>query len=229
MATNGLNKITDRILAQAKEEADRILAEAEADCEKIRADYAKQAEEIRQTLSAEAERKSEDAIARAKSASAMQKRNIIGQKRSDLIDGVFADAFEWVKKLSREKYTELLVGLLSAAVLEAVSAEQKNRELFGEEDEEPVAAYEIVLNKNDRENCGKAVLDGLRKKLNGKVDAATLNKLQLASGTVNIAGGVILRMGDIESNCSLEMIFSQLRRDLEAEVSRALFSVRGQN
>ena len=38
MATNGLNKITDRILAQAKEEADRILAEAEADCEKIRAD-----------------------------------------------------------------------------------------------------------------------------------------------------------------------------------------------
>ena len=229
MATSGLNKITERILAQAKEEADRILAEAEADCRKIQEDYAKQAEEIRQTLSDEAERKSADAIARAKSASAMQKRNIIGQKRSDLIDGVFSDAFAWVKNLSPEKYTDLLVGLLSAAMLEAVSTEQKNRALFGDEGFEPVAVYEIVLNKTDRESCGKAVVEGLRKKLNGKIAAETLNKLQLSSKTANIAGGGILRMGDIESNCSLEMIFSQLRRELEADVSRALFSVRGQN
>ena len=229
MATNGLNKITERILAQAQQEADRILAEAEADCRKIRADYAAQAEEIRQNLSNEAERKSEDAIARAKSASAMQKRNIIGQKRSDLIDGVFSDAFAWVKNLSSEKYTDLLVGLFSAAMLEAVGTEQKNRALFGDEDFEPVAAYEIVLNKDDRESCGKAVLEGLRRKLNGKISAETLTKLQLSSKTANIAGGGILRMGDIESNCSLEMIFSQLRRELEAEVSRALFSVRGQN
>ena len=177
----------------------------------------------------DAERKSADAIARAKSAFAMQKRNIIGQKRSDLIDGVFSDAFAWVKNLSPEKYADLLVGLLSAAMLEAVATEQKNRALFGDEESEPVAAYEIVLNKNDRENCGKAVLDGLRRKLKGKIPAETLEKLKLSSKTVNIAGGGILRMGDIESNCSLEMIFSQLRRELEVEVNRALFSVRGQN
>ena len=229
MATNGLNKITERILAEAKAEADRILEQAEADCRKIREDYAAQAEEIRQTLSDEAERKSADAIARAKSASAMQKRNIIGQKRSDLIDGVFSDAFDWVKKLSPEKYTDLLVGLLSAAMTEAITTEQKNHALFGDEDFEPVSAYEIVLNKNDRESCGKAVLEGLLRKLKGKIAADTLDKLKLSSKTVNIAGGGILRMGDIESNCSLEMIFSQLRRELEAEVSRALFSVRGQN
>ncbi len=229
MATNGLNKITERILSEARQEADRILASAEADCQKLRADYAAQAEKIRKTLSDETERKSEDAIARAKSAAAMQKRNIIGQKRSDLIDGVFSDAFTGVKNLSPEKYTDLLVGLLSAALLEAVTTEQKNRALYGEEDYEPVAAYEVILNKNDREQYGKDILDGIRRKLMGKIAGETLNKLQLSSQTVNIAGGGILHMGDIESNCSLEMIFSQLRRELETEVSRALFSARGQS
>lgn len=229
MATNGLNKITERILAEAKEEADRILAEAEADCRKIRADYAGQAEEIKRTIETDAKRKGEDIVARAKSAAAMQKRNVIGQKRSDLIDGVFSDAFLRTKNLDTEKYTDLLIGLLSAALLEAVGAEQKSRALYGDEDYEPVEAYEIVLNKNDRESCGKAVLDGMRRKLTGKIATETLDKLQLSSKTANIAGGGILRMGDIESNCSLEMIFSQLRRELETEVSRALFSARGQN
>ena len=53
---NGLDRITDRILAEAQERADRILADAEAERDRITADYTARAEQIRTTLSAEAEK-----------------------------------------------------------------------------------------------------------------------------------------------------------------------------
>jgi hypothetical protein len=52
----GLDKITDRILADARLEADRIMSDAEAESTRIRADYARRADQIRETLSGEAER-----------------------------------------------------------------------------------------------------------------------------------------------------------------------------
>ena len=52
MSMMGLNKITDRILADAQAEADRILAEAEADCSRRRAEYEAEAERIRDVLTA---------------------------------------------------------------------------------------------------------------------------------------------------------------------------------
>ena len=229
MATNGLNKITEKILSEAQTQADRILAEAEADCEKIRAEYAAKADQIREDLSDAAEQKGKDMIARARSAASMKKRNLLLTQRSELIDSVFADAEDWVKKLNPEKYTELLVGLLTAAFLEQAETEEKNRALYADEAEEEPDAYEIILNKHDRELCGTQVAEGAKKKLTGKISAARLAKLRLSEKTVAISGGVILRYGDVESNCSLEMLFAQLRRELEAEVSHALFAVRGQN
>ena len=60
-------------------------------------------------------------------------------------------------------------------------------------------------------------------KLSAKVDSAKLEKLTLSSKTAAIDGGVILRSGDVETNCSLALIFSELRERLESEVGRVLF------
>ena len=139
MSVNGLNKITERILGDARAEAERILSEAREDCARIAADYASRADGVREKLTAQAEEKAEDMIARAKAAAAMQERNLLLQQRSDLIDGVFAGAQEWVLSLDGEKYTELLAGLLSAALMELVNTEAHNRAVYGDE-EEPVQA-----------------------------------------------------------------------------------------
>ena len=40
-------------------------------------------------------------------------------------------------------------------------------------------------------------------------------------------GGAVVCYGPVECNCSLEMIFAQLRRELEGEVCEALFDFRG--
>ena len=222
--TNGLNKITDKILAEAKANAERITASAKADCDRIRADYAARAEEIRRANEREAEQKAADLIARAKSSAAMEGRDLVGQKRSELIEQAFQRAFGEVEARSQKEYTDLVVGLLAAALCELSETEEKNLALYGEEDGSAALPYEVVLNRKDRSAIGSAVVEQTRKRLKGKLTEARLQKLVLAQDTAEINGGVILRYGDVESNCSLEMIFSQLRRELETDVSRTLFA-----
>ena len=231
MSVNGLEKITEKILADARERAAAILAQAEADCREITADYAARADGIRERLSSDAERRGEDMVARARSAAAMKKRNLLLEQRSDLIDGVFVSAAEWVRSLQDEPYAELLAGLLASSVLELTETETKNLALYGDETEESDVAelLELLLNKKDRDRVGAAVLEIAKKKLSGKVAPERLQTLVLAKDTADIDGGVILRAGDVEFNCSFAMLFSLLKRELEADVSRALFAPRGQN
>ena len=87
MSMNGLERITEKILAEAREEADRILSSAEAECARIREEYTARADEIRTRLSSEAERAGTDMIAQAKATAATQKRNALLQCKSEYHQG----------------------------------------------------------------------------------------------------------------------------------------------
>ena len=224
MATNGLNKITEKILAAAKDQANGILADAQTDCARILADYDERAEQIRLANAHETERKTADLIARATSSAAMAGRNLVGEARSNLIETVFQSAFEEIENKPQTDYAELVIGLLCAAAEELFATEEKNLALYGAEEEEVADTCEILLNADDKERIGKMVLDGVCKKLKGKISDENLKKITLAEDTVRIKGGAVLRYGEVESNCSLEMLFSMLRRELETDVSRILFA-----
>ncbi len=222
MAVTGLEKITEKILAQARAEADAILAEANAEAERIRADYASRAAALREQITEESEREGIELISRAKSASANRKRDLLLQTQSRLIDDVFQGTLEGIKTQGLEAYTDLLVGLLTAALSEQAKAERESRQLYGEEDMPVFDQYEVLLNARDRERCGAALIERV-KKTGGKLPAEMLQKLKLADSTASIDGGLILRCGSIEANCSLSLLFAQLREELEPEVCRVLF------
>lgn len=227
MSLNGLEKITDKILADAEARAARILADAEAQSAAITADYQARANAIKESLSEAAEREGMGQVSRAKATAATAKRNLLLATKSALIDDVFDSALDGTKKLADENYTDLLAGLLAAAMLEELDAEEKSKQ-YGEEDAEEPAEYEVLLNQRDRDRVGKAVVEAARKKLEGKADAKKLSRLKLAKNTVAIDGGLVLRCGAVEANCSLSLLFAQLREELESDVSRALFDARGQ-
>ena len=227
MSVNGLERITDKILADAREQAKLILEQARTDCEGITADYTARAEEIRERLSREAEEKASAFVARTKASAAMKRNELLLEQQGALVDGVFEDAMKQTMALESEKYAELLGGLLAAAVLDFCRTEAENRALYGDEEEAEEAVFEVILNKKDRESCGEAVLASARKKLAGKVPAEVLDSMMLSRQMRKMAGGVILCYGAVECNCSFEMLFAQLRRELEGEVSRALFDFRG--
>ena len=224
MATNGLNRITDKIITAAKDQANEILASAQAECDRIRAGYEEKVAAIRKSGEREIEQKTRDLLVRAKSSAAMAGRNVVGEKRSELIESVFQSAFEKIENLPDEEYAKLVIGLLSAAVEELFTTEEKNLALSGAEEEAVAEKCEVLLNDKDRKKIGKTVVDGICKTLSGKIGKENLNKIVLAGDTVPIKGGAVLRYGEVESNCSFEMLFSLLRRDLETDVSRTLFA-----
>lgn len=224
MATNGLNRITDKIITAAKDQANEILASAQAECDRIRAGYEEKVAAIRKSGEREIEQKTRDLLVRAKSSAAMAGRNVVGEKRSELIESVFQSAFEKIENLPDEEYAKLVIGLLSAAVEELFTTEEKNLALYGAEEEAVAEKCEVLLNDKDRKKIGKTVVDGICKTLSGKIGKENLNKIVLAGDTVPIKGGAVLRYGEVESNCSFEMLFSLLRRDLETDVSRTLFA-----
>jgi V/A-type H+-transporting ATPase subunit E len=226
MAINGLNKITDKILSEAQAKADKILADARAECDRINAEYAERAEKIRTEISSEAEKGGMEYVARIRSTAATSKRNLLLQTKSDLIDGVFASVLEQTRTLELEKYNEILIGLLSAALLEQIDSEEVSRTLYGEEEALAPESYEVLFNQRDRDRCGKLVIEGVQKHLSGKVDAQKLAKLTLSQQIASIDGGLVLRCGNVESNCSFSILFAQLRESLEAEVAHALFDAR---
>lgn len=229
MAMNGLEKITDKILAEAEAEAKRITRDAEAEAARIKAEYEGRAEELRARLTAEAERDCTDLVARAKNSATVEKRNAILRVRGELVDETFDMTLHALRTQSGEKYTALLAGLLTAAFLEQIEAEVTSRTLYGEEDAMAPARYEVLLCAADREAYGEELLSAVRTRLVGKVDRDKLDLLILSDETAAIDGGLILRCGDVESNCSLELLFAGLRRELEGEVSHALFDKKERN
>lgn len=220
----GLEKITGKILAEANADAEKTIAEAGKKCDAITAEYQARAEEIWKKIAADAQREGEGIVTRAKSGIAMDERNIRLRVRADLVESAFAEAYDTLKHLPEDEYVAFLIKLLSDALTTCLAERKANLALYGEEEitAEP-ERYEAIFNASDREKYGTTVLTGVRRSVVGKIEPAVLEKLVLSERTARIDGGVILKYGDVESNCSLEMVFADARDRLEGEVSRMLF------
>ncbi len=224
MAINGLEKITDKILAEAEAEANAILAAAEAEAKEITASYVARAEGIRAQLSEAAEREGKDLVARAKAGAANAGRDLLLRTEGELIDGVFDAAEESVRRMDSAAYIELLAGLLAAALWEEVQMEEQGRSL--DDDYVSPACYEVLMSPKDRERMGAAVVASLTQKLSGKLSGEKLGRLRLSERTLAPEMGPVLVAGDIEINCTPALLMAQLRGELETEVSHALFGRR---
>ena len=223
MAINGLDKMIEKILSHAREEGARTIAEGEADCKQISAVYAARAEAIRERLTDEAEREATDMISRAKATVASQKQGFLMKTQSKLLDDVFETIFSKLRSMSGEAYLAILTGLLCTAFFEQVASEKDAFLMYGEEELVVPDRYEVLLSSRDRERYGAALIAECRKRLYTRISAEVLGKLVLADQTVAMDGGLILRCGNIETNCSFDQLFLQLREELEAEVNHALF------
>ena len=104
-----------------------------------------------------------------------------------------------------------------------LEAERDSMQLYGE-DISP-AAYEVLLSDRDRGTYGTRLLRSFKTGLGAKFPAEALDKLTLApdgEGS-HIDGGLILRCGAVETNCTLSMLLAQNRRETEARVNQILF------
>lgn len=218
---NGLDKIIDKILEDAHASANEILNNAKREVEVINAEAEAKKQEISDRIYDNAMREGELIINTARSTLDRNSKAMIMEKKTAMVNEAFLAAKQEILSLEPEKYANLMTQLLCRVLTSQINEEKKSMRLYGE-DISP-DAYEVIMNKNDRDGQGVYIVAGVRRATVGKINGEVLDKVTLSRETANISGGFILRMGRVEVNASLDAIVDELHEIMEAEVMELLF------
>ena len=195
---DGITKITERILAEADAACTEISEKAAKRCDAIRAEYEQKAEEAYNSVIAKGSTEIElDAQRYVRNAQMDARKEVLSLKQ-DMIDAAFAAARDKIVNMPKNEYTAWVVKVIADAA-------------DGDE--------EIILDAKD-----SAIGSEIVAKANAVLAAkGRKTALSLSDTTRSIDGGVVLRKGNIEMNCSLDAILAQHRKDLASEVAQLLF------
>ena len=195
---NGIDKIISRLEAELQGELDALDAESRREQDAILADYRRQADDAY----ADALKKGKDACAqrgeRLASAAEMEAKKAMLAFKQELVSRVFDLAAERLVKLPEKEY----VAFLAAQAAKAARTGSES----------------LIFNKKDAGAIGAKVAAEANKRLGDK------GKLTVSKQTRDIPGGVIVKQGDIEANCAVDMLVQLRRNDLASQVAEILFS-----
>ncbi len=190
----GTEKIIAHIEQDAREQAEAILTAAKEKCAEIQKQYEEKASKLYTDRIRDGVKACQDREDGALRIARMEARKSILGVKQDMVTKSFEQAQKTIIGLPQEKYTAFLAQL----VKEASTA--------GDE--------EIILNARDREAIGQALLKA--------VNAAGA-KHSLAKETGDMAGGLILRRGNVETNCSVELLVEMSKSELSGKLAELLF------
>ena len=192
----GTEKIIAHIKADAEAQVNAILAQAEQQCAGIRSEYDKQAAALYAERLRAGVKETQDRVDGVQRIARMEGRKELLAAKQELVSRCFDDAREKIVGLPEEQYVAFLAKLAARA---AVTGEE-----------------EIILNARDRKRLG----DKLVQSANALLPEG---RMTLSEETRDFAGGLILRRGSIEVNCSVELLVELSQNDLSAKVAEILF------
>ncbi len=226
---NGIEKITGQIDADIQKEIDDLTAQAQAQAAEIGAGYDRQAQEQTQAI---LERGKRDAALRRErlgSVAQLEARKLTLSAKQEMVGRAFDLALQKLVDLPEADYIALLARLAveaSCTGREQVIFSQKDRARYGKQ---------VVTQAN--EILARRVAPKLPEDLTASRAGAVLDRvvtgasavlsgtgmLTLAEESRPMAGGLILRDGRVETNCSFEVLIRLQRGALSAEVAQVLF------
>ena len=221
----GLEKIIERIQTEARERAAKTLQNAEAEATALAQEYAARSEQTRARIEKEGLESAQAMLDAARAQTEKTHTEILQNMRTALIDEAFARAKKEICDTDFGKYRELLGALLTTALLEQHRTEQESI-AYGDE-VEPFEEFEVLMNAADRERFGTQVVNDVRRALERRIGAKKASMIALGRESVDISGGLILRFGDVELNCTLDVLMADMRRKLTPRVTDILFGERG--
>lgn len=217
----GLDKITERILEEGRERASQILVDAQEDCKRIATDYAERTEtarrEIYESSVAECQRLVEEARAQAE----QTHDDILEEARRAVVSQVIAGAKKKLCNYQHNKYRELMIALLSSALIEQ-DREERVREA-SEEGYIPTERYEVLMNEYDYNLFGEAVVEGGRRLAERRIGPDKAARVVLSKEHLTIDGGLLLRFDDVLVDCSLDTLLTRIYEQMKTELDHFLF------
>ncbi len=193
---SGIDRITSKIIDQAKLQAENRVNYARETADKTESSLKKRFDRTIESERKKAEHEGAEATKRVLANVMLEGRKKKLSARQDAVNEVFDKAVEKIAGLPEQEYIEFLTKL-ATSVLE--KGENK-----------------LILNARDKKNISDKLLKKLIKENPGI-------KISIADEVVSSAGGLVVRNGDIQTNLTLESIIRLEREKLEADVVGLIF------
>ena len=192
---NGIDKIIARMEADTQAECADIAAQAAAEAEAILAQYRAEADKLLREGEARCKVLEREQVERLEGGSRLACRQRVLAEKQRMLDEAFARAADALLKLPRPEYIDLLASLAA---------------------ENGQGGEALVFSAADRDTVGQAVVDAANAKRPGTA-------FRLSDETRDTGGGLVLRRGRVELNCSFTEKLRQLRQEESSAVAKLLF------
>ena len=192
---NGIDKIIQRIEADAQAELDRVLNAAKEHAEEITELYRSRAEAEAAELKARNEKNAAEREERLVSSAQMEVRKASLAAKQQMLDKAYALALDKLCSMPDAQYIETVAELLVQAA--------------------PRGAGKVIFAPGEKERIGAAAVAKANEKLDGQ--------LTVAEETRPIRGGFILSDGKVEVNCSFDTLVRLQKNETAGAVAKILF------
>ena len=196
----GIDRITSRILADAEAECAALKKESDARIEAIRAENEKRAQDEYWRLVREGVKDTEQRVQRMDRTARLEAKKSVLNMKQEAVSRAFELARDRIAELPERDY----VGFLARQAAEAAISGQE----------------EVIFCERDRAAVGAKAVKAANELLAAKGMPAMLT---LSDATREMAGGLMLKQGDIEVNCTVDTLLDLSRGELAARVAEVLF------
>ncbi len=196
-----IKEIKEKILQEAFEEKQRIIKNAEKEIDYIKNEAKREnaliQKEILDRYHQEADLKEKKIITEA----VLQAKKSILSAKQQIINNVFSEALNRIMKFDEKEYLSLMEKLILNNV-------ETGNEI-------------VYLGTKERKSINQEFITQINKKLKSQ---GKKGELKISEDRLAIMGGVILGMGEIRKNASLEVILEKVKDEMETKLNQFLFS-----
>lgn len=197
---SGVEKITERIVNDAREKAASTISAAEAKCADIIEKSKKRADKNVQSMVDGAKAEGRELIKRKEAVFSLELRKEVLSIKRQMLDKAFALALEKLQAISDEEYDQLMAELLAECA--------------------EIGDGEVLIAERDKRLLHASFISKAEKML---ADKGLERKMKQGGVDKRLPDGFVYVSGGMEINCSLASIVSQKRESIEAGVYRLLF------
>ena len=196
----GIDKITSRIIADAEAECRDVKRESDERCAAVRAENEKRAQDEYWRLVREGVKDTEQRVQRMDRTARLEAKKSVLNMKQEAVSRAFDLAKDKIAQLPERDY----VAFLAREAAEAA--------ITGQE--------EVIFCERDRKSVGAKAVKAANELLAAK---GMPGLLTLSDATRDMAGGLMLKQGDIEVNCTVDTLLDLTRDELAARVADVLF------
>ena len=196
----GIDKITSRIIADAEAECRDVKRESDERCAAVRAENEKRAQDEYWRLVREGVKDTEQRVQRMDRTARLEAKKSVLNMKQEAVSRAFDLAKDKIAELPERDY----VAFLAREAAEAA--------ITGQE--------EVIFCERDRKSVGANAVKAANELLAAK---GMPGLLTLSDATRDMAGGLMLKQGDIEVNCTVDTLLDLTRDELAARVADVLF------